>query len=82
MQYRNYTFITTKSTNIFLKVAIMFFRSRMIDSAPTPITRGVFMINMIKYVYNKIDDKKKIDIQFNIFDILFSFLDDTNSTRP
>ena len=37
------------------------FRSRMLDSAAYKyITIKVFMINMIKYVYNKIDHKIKI----------------------
>ena len=47
------------------------FHSRMPDSAPTPITRKVFMLNMIKYVYNKIDHKIKINKQLNITFLFF-----------
>ena len=42
--------------NIHLQIMKSCILGRMIDSAPKPITRKVFMINMIKYVYNKIDD--------------------------
>ena len=45
--------------NIHLQITKSCILGRMIDSAPKPITRKVFMINMIKYVYNKIDDLKK-----------------------
>ena len=62
--------------NIHLQITKSFILGRMIDSAPKTITRKVFMINMIKYVYNKIDDLKTLDTQFNIS---FSSLD---STRP
>ena len=65
--------------NIYLQITKSCILGRMIDSAPKPITRKVFMINMIKYVYNKIDDLKTLDTQFNIFNISFSSLD---STRP
>ena len=62
--------------NIHLQITKSCILGRMIDSAPKTITRKVFMINMIKYVYNKIDDLKTLDTQFNIS---FSSLD---STRP
>ena len=65
--------------NIHLQITKSCILGRMIDSAPKTITRKVFMINMIKYVYNKIDDLKTLDTQFNIFNISFSSLD---STRP
>ena len=65
--------------NIYLQITKSCILGRMIDSAPKPVTRKVFMINMIKYVYNKIDDLKTLDTQFNIFNISFSSLD---STRP
>ena len=42
--------------NIHLQITKSCILGRMIDSAPKPVTRKVFMINMIKYVYNKIDD--------------------------
>ena len=65
--------------NIHLQITKSCILGRMIDSASKPITRKVFMINMIKYVYNKIGDLKTLDTQFNIFNISFSSLD---STRP
>ena len=45
--------------NTHLQITKSCILGRMIDSAPKTITRKVFMINMIKYVYNKIDDLKK-----------------------